>query len=357
MSEPRTLSSPKENVAETPVVLIQDAQTKIKQIIVRGYYENLPKQEIEKQIAEVIAQTTNSLPDSLKQQTRQALAISAQRWHFTYNDTLKGVNTTFIQNAVKISGKTFNLSVQAIAEMPASEQKILADKFRPYLTQDRAGLALIDNYETKVKQRVKVLANDPAYFTRVDKNGETYQPNLRNFAEMQVRYEANLEDVKSLKEEDVKLVWTSSHPDASPRCAPYQGRLWSLDGTKGTKDGISYEPLENALAGPRGDGNGIINGYNCRHRLIEYQSGSKAPREYDRATIRKENYITTKQREFERQIRALKTEEALAQDAKSKKAYSDEWQALNKRYQAFSLSNNRPFYDWRTQVTKQETIR
>ena len=55
---------------------------------------------------------------------------------------------------------------------------------------------------------------------------------------MEVRYEANLQDVAKLKEEGVKLVMASSHADASLRCAPYQGKLYSLDGSSGkTADG------------------------------------------------------------------------------------------------------------------------
>jgi len=191
-----------------------------------------------------------------------------------------------------------------------------------------------------------------------DKNGDTYRMNMRNFAEMKVRYDANQEDVAKFKDEGVDLVWTSSHADASPRCAPYQGRLYSISGKTGrTANGEPYTPLDEALLGPKGDGNGIINGYNCRHHLIEYTPNSKAPKEYDAAMIRKENAINDRQRQFERDIRNLKIEERLERAAGDKGAASDlrnQWQSLNQRYEQYSLQNGRAFYPWRTRVLQEE---
>ncbi|HEY8444630.1 MAG TPA: phage minor capsid protein [Bacilli bacterium] len=66
---------------------------------------------------------------------------------------------------------------------------------------------------------------------------------------MFVRYQANMEDLEKFANSGVDLVWISSHADASPRCAPYQGKLNSIYGTSGVIDGIKYEPLENALSG------------------------------------------------------------------------------------------------------------
>lgn len=182
----------------------------------------------------------------------------------------------------------------------------------------------------------------------------------RNYAEMKTRYEANLADVKELKEKQVKLVWTSSHADASPRCQPYQGKLYSLDGTSGkTEDGISYTPLDKALQGPKGDGNGIINGYNCRHYLIEYKPGSKAPIDYDKATVMRENQINNKQRNFESNIRQLKLQERLARKSGDKELatrLNNRWKILELEYQKFSLENDRAYFPWRTAIIRNEMV-
>ena len=58
---------------------------------------------------------------------------------------------------------------------------------------------------------------------------------------MATRYQANQKDIKMLKDNGVKLVWTSSHANASPRCSPYQGKLYSLDGTSGTNHEELYK--------------------------------------------------------------------------------------------------------------------
>jgi hypothetical protein len=130
-----------------------------------------------------------------------------------------------------------------------------------------------------------------------------------------------------------------------------------MDGTSGNIDGERYTPLEDALLGPKGDGNGIINGYNCRHRLIEYRPKSRPPKEYDKETIRRENAINNRQRQYERDIRNTKIEERLLRqsgDTEGANALRQERQRIERNYQAYSLRNGRAFYDWRTKVTQDE---
>ena len=362
MAEPRTIISPKENIAEREVVSVQTAQTRIKQIIVESYYQGLSPKETSKRIAEVIAQTADGYPEGSRESIRLSLATNAQKWHYTFHENNRVLNVALIQNAlasdsVAFRGRTYGINVAQIVGLPATETRTIVERFRPLLTQDAKGIAIIENYQAKVKTQIKVLASDPANLVQIDKNGKPYVVNMRNFAEMKTRYEANLEDVKRLKEQDVKLVWTSSHADASARCSPYQGRLFSLDGTSGTQDGVRYEPLDDALAGPKGDGNGIINGYNCRHRLIEYQPNSRAPKEYDDKTVKRENAINNRQRQYERDIRNTKIEESLQRKAGNTAeadALRQEWQRLNRNYQGYSLKNGRAFYRWRTMVTDEE---
>jgi hypothetical protein len=363
MAEPRQVVSPKENVAESQVITITTAESKIKELIVKSYYENWPKDVLEKEIAKVVYQVAGNLPERLQNDVKMALAQSAQKWHYTYMNNLKLANIELIKQvitskSIAVDNKTYSIDLATLAGRPANESKAIIDRFRPLLTQDKIGSQVIADYEKRVKSEIKRLASDTANLSRVDKNGKPYVIYVRNFAEMQVRYEENIKDVARLKDEGVKLVWTSSHADASGRCAPYQGRLYSLDGTSGkTEDGIPYSPLIEAQEGPRGDGNGIINGYNCRHRLIEYQPNSRSPKDYDRDTIRKENAITSRQRSYEREIRYIKTQELLERQAGNKASadkLNNQWHNRLDSYKAFSLSNKRPFYEWRTKVTDSE---
>lgn len=362
MAEPRTIVSPKENIAQREVISVQTAQTRIKQIIVESYYQGLTNKEASARIAQVIAQTADGYPETSRESIRLSLATNAQKWHYTFMENNRVLNVALIQNAlasdsIAFRGRTYSINVAQILGLPASETRTIVERFRPLLTQDAKGIAIIENYQSKVKTQIKALAADPANLVQIDKNGKPYKVNVRNFAEMKTRYEANLEDVKRLKEDGVKLVWTSSHADASGRCEPYQGRLYSLDGTSGTINGERYEPLSGALLGPKGDGNGIINGYNCRHRLIEYQPNSRAPKEYDKEDVKRENAINNRQRQYERDIRNAKIEEALLRKAGDKQAAEElrqEWQRLDRNYQAYSLKNGRAFYEWRTMVTDDE---
>jgi len=364
----KIVASPGADVAASEVMVVQDAQTEIKKVIVKGYKEGLTNTEIAKQIQVIVYNAGIQIPEERRTEVKKALAANAQKWHFLYTENMRVHNATTLKalydytqkvgtlgTRMNLNSKTYSIDLNAIIKGPANEGALILNKYRPYLTEDRIGTAIIDKYEKKVRTEMFVLASDPANLSRIDKNGKVYQVNVRNFSEMKVRYEANLADVKQMKDSGVQLVWTSSHADASPRCAPYQGKLYSMDGTSGTINGIAYTPLEEALLGPRGDGNGIINGYNCRHRIIEYVKGSNAaPKEFDNRQTKREYAINNRQRQYERDIRNLKTNEKLLRASNnnySADILKQKIDRLENRYEQFSFSNQRPYIPWRTTVT------
>ncbi|MDD3958031.1 MAG: hypothetical protein PHW40_00940 [Candidatus Izemoplasmatales bacterium] len=356
----KTVTSPKENVAQYALTIVQDAQTRIKEVVVDGYRKGLSKAEIERQIAQIIREASSKLPERFRESAKTSLAQNAQKWHYMHTQAMGALNASLKKTVEDVYGEDFvSMDNQRksydIRLGEDNKNAPLIDRFRPVMSEDRTGLAIIDRYEKRVKEQIRVLAADPANLSRVNRNGNSYKANLRNFAEMAVRYEANIQDVNQLKSSEVKFVWTSSHADASPRCSPYQGRLYSLDGSSGSIDGIQYTPLDDALLGPNGDGNGIINGYNCRHRLIEYTPGSKPPKEYNPAMIKRENAITNRQRQYERDIRNMKIEERLLR----KEGFAQEaslvrkmWQTKTSDYKKFSFNNERAYFPWRTRVVE-----
>jgi len=361
MAEPRTVRSPKENIAENELTIIQDAQTKLKVLIAGSASKGIERTEVLKDVAKIVNETTAKMPSAIQKAVRASLISSWQRWDRFYTKARQTANAAFLSGASKlvqkkpelVKDKVLSIDLQRMFENDGQGQDVrtVIERFRPFLTEDKRGQALIEDYDKRVKMRMKVLATDPAATT--DKNGN--QIPLRNLAEMQVRYEANQEDIKKLGEDGADLVWTSSHADASPRCSPWQGRLYSISGKSGTIDGIPYTPLNEAT--DANGGNSIISGYNCRHRLIEYVKGSKAPKEYDSKTIRRENAINNRQRMFEREIRNMKIEERLARADGDKGSASElrkDWQAKVAEYEAFSQQNQRPFYLWRTRITQEE---
>ena len=178
---------------------------------------------------------------------------------------------------------------------------------------------------------------------------------LRNIAEMTVRYEHQVKQVDELRKRGVRLVWTSAHANCSKRCEPYQGRLWSLDGTYGEIDGYKYEPLENATEvyyttkSGKTYRNGIIYGFNCRHRLIPYRDGNK-PIEIHADIVAKEREINDTQRAMERQVRLLRDRAVTAPTASERGQAKRAAAAMYKRYIAYSKKNNVAYYPSRVQV-------
>ena len=222
---------------------------------------------------------------------------------------------------------------------------------RQYGDTNKTGVPYITEYQNRIRMMIKFLSADPPKMTEGDAK-KTYITTLRNKAEMTTRYVANLEDIKEYSKL-YKLVWISSHANASPRCAPYQGKLYSLDGSSGVMDGHRYVSLTPILK--LNNGNSILNGYNCRHRMIPYQKNSFAPNEYSESEIKKEYAIDSKMRTYENNIRRLKMESILLkQEGLNNAKVRSKYQKLTLQYEVFALKNDRAYYSWRTQVSMNE---
>jgi len=190
-----------------------------------------------------------------------------------------------------------------------------------------------------------------------DVSERRYRNSLRNRAEMEVRYQGHLDEISGLKEAGHKLVIASTHADCSERCKPYQGRVYSLDGTSGvTDDGRKYVPLEEATdvyyttkKGIRYK-NGLL-GFNCRHYLVPYSSGRRFL-EYKEETTDKQYKITERQRALERQVRMWKTKaiELKSSDKEKYKLAREKAVAWNRKYIAFSKQHNRAYDPSRTRL-------
>lgn len=177
---------------------------------------------------------------------------------------------------------------------------------------------------------------------------------LRNRAEMEVRYAKNLADIEDFRRRGIRLVIASSHIDASARCRPWQGRVYSLDGTRGiTPDGREFVPLEEATdiyyttkAGITYK-NGLL-GFGCRHFLVPYKNGLIFSAEGTETAYK----VTERQRAMEREIRRARTK-MLMYKGKSRDLYekaAKEAKALMERYKAFSREHGRKIVRSRTKI-------
>ncbi len=344
------LNSPPPDTARKVLIDTQTVITKIKELIVNTATYNGSEKVLTAKLNNLIAQHCKSIEDiEIKEATRKALVSSAKKWYWQLSQTFA------IANRNLLSGGIFVNSTQQINGGYANE-------IRGTLTSgDSFARPLIRNYRRLVTIAIKALSSEPPKVISISKGvdkGKTYVMPLRLRAELATRYEVNMQDLKTAVESGEDLVWTSSHPNCSPRCAKLQGKLYSISGKIGIIDGIRYTPLEDALKGPKGDGNGIISGYGCRHRLISYKKGSKPPQDFTPAQIKKEYAIDQKQRQMENRIRQLKTEERLyrasGQFPDEAKATRKKWQRLQANYKAYSLKNGRAFYPERYIIDEAE---
>lgn len=206
-------------------------------------------------------------------------------------------------------------------------------------------------YMRRVSRALKKLAKQRA----LDPRDVTGRNSLRNLAEMQVRAEAQERDLQRLRDSGVRLVVCSAHENCSDRCFPWQGRVYSLNGTTGTtSDGRKYIPLEVATdiyyttkAG-RVYKNGLL-GFNCRHRLSPYKHGLK-PEFVSEETQRREYAIDQRQRQYEREILHAREKALIFRgiDPEAAKKYQEQADRLNRDYIRYSRANGREAYPSRT---------
>lgn len=215
------------------------------------------------------------------------------------------------------------------------------------------------HYMSEVRKRLRNVAALSAK--------EDYESNvsLRNVAEMQIRYEKHLDDLDALKREGVNLVWISTHSNCSKRCQPYQGKLYSLDGTSGkTDEGYYFEPLEVATdvyyTTKRGIRykNGLF-GFNCRHQMTPYTPGSK-PTDIPDKVVEHQRELEKTQREYERAIRYEKTLYEVSRNLGTKETDKLALQAwhksrdLSKQYKEFCKANNLAYPVERVRIFKDQ---
>ena len=311
----RELLSPAHDTASNALVDVQTATTRVKSIITECVSKGISDEELTKRLNKAIAEECKRINDiGFREQFRKSLVISAKKWHYelqqTYRISEENLRRAAMQQPLNVELR--NLLAKTPYQKQFEFRKLLDDGTNP-------GIPVIKDYQSSVKLAVKALSAEPPKIVTT-KNGKTYVMPVRLRAEMAVRYAAAVEGLQKLIDEGVLFCWISSHANCSPRCKDFQGKLYSLFkgkvtidgkeyGESGVIDGIPYRPINEALAGPNGDGNGCISGYNCRHRAIEYERGSRAPEDFSEAEIKREYAIDKQQRSYENRIRQMKQEE------------------------------------------------
>ena len=152
------------------------------------------------------------------------------------------------------------------------------------------------------------------------------------------------------------LIEVSSHMGARPKCAPYQGRIFSRNGTRGTTtdlDGgvIEYIPLSETSYG---EPDGLF-GINCGHQQYPFIPGLSVQRYYpypEEQNAQRYKEMQT-QRAMERDIRADKRECMMLQAAGDKDGLKEAAKQLSldrDKYRDYSKAHGLGVHNENTQV-------
>lgn len=214
-----------------------------------------------------------------------------------------------------------------------------------------------ESLQTAIRETIKDLSKHgiPAF---VDKRGHHWSP--ESYVRMDLRTTlgntANAAQWSRCDQFGINLISVDSHSGSRPLCAPYQGRIFSRDGTFGvTSDGsgkrIEYSPLSSTSYGqPAG-----LFGINCGHSSYPFIPGINIQRYFpvdpeENAAKYKE---LQKQRQLEREIRAGKRECMMLQAAGDEEGYKKAALRLRtkrEQYRVYSNAHDLSLHNDRTQV-------
>ena len=344
---------------------LEDTETEIRQLIQDEFFKKTPPREIGRKVDKLIASALKTVKiPALREAAVKSLRAFAQKQYDTYRRSF-GSRIDLILAAVLLSRGGANKAEQRKAErtlLPGftAAQTAQPAKYggEPYSDIVTLGVPMKKYAEDYLRENVRPALDRLCRQQARDPDDVSGRNTLRNRAEMEVRYQDHQDNIQRLRDGGNKLVVASTHSDCSERCRPWQGRVYSLDGTSGTTDdGRKYVPLETATdvwyttkAGKQYK-NGLL-GFNCRHYLTEYKSGVRAPRQSPQEEAR-QYAITQEQRRLERNVREWKVRALQYKNAADKKSYAyakkkaTEW---DKKYGAFCMANNRPIYPSRVKV-------
>ena len=349
--------------AETQAIM--DGQTAVKQYVKDAYMRGVPFSEVLRRLPELLKDVYSEIKDEyLRKESEKSFEALARRTYATMQNSYSFGNIPLLLAVIGL----YNRSLVGTAK--AKAERLIANA-PPTIFGMTTQTAIAEDYKlsygTKVQLRVRYYMRDVSKTVqqlaglKAENESEaqyTVRKNsLRATAEMVVRENGHIAEIDELRRSGEKLVIISTHADCSDRCAPWQGRVYSLDGTSGTApDGRKFVPLETATdiyyttkAGKVWR-NGLF-GFNCRHRAYAYGVGFVPPTISEKERKR-QVAIDQRQREFERRIVKAR-EQAIAFRNVDNKRYK-QWKAyatkLFKEYADYSRKNGRSYYTSRIRI-------
>lgn len=352
-------------------VAVSDLKVQIKAYILDKYLDKIPKPRIFDAIRREIGYLIKELEEDGKGDSAESYREELEEFaEEAYEQTRRmvGSKTAYalalaLTNPVTLTEK----QKQEIAQnasvtmyVPPEQVARLAPRHDLGRTAYSSATAADKYYREVHKETKQLLAN----FTELTE-GKQYliRVNPRSISEMNVRFQAYQAQKQKLISEGVKLVYVPPHSNCSKRCQPYQSRVYSLDGTSGSIDGLRYIPIEDAAENVTRQGvrdksrtyyNGLFS-YNCRHRMRPYHEGQfleVIPKDVIETTRK----IEQRQREMEREIRTLKEQRLYYRVIKKKlnkaqqgvmqteiNGLTDKIKEKTKAYESYSARNHVPY--------------
>lgn len=355
-----------ERSASNFVTYTTAVQLRIKEIITQDVTRGVDRQSTFRKLKQIIERFGTQIKDEyVRKQFETSLARGAVKIYDQTSFKLQQIADAFSLPLTALfliltdKAQPSSINSNTVQTAPQSPNAVAVQSVnREYLFEDRIE---VPDVRKKLKAEIQRLMFDIADEDIKDQNGAS----LRNVAEIHVRHDFQQASIDRIRADGVKLVWASTHVDCSPRCFPWQGKLYSLDGSYGTTDtGVSYQPLENAVNVPyttkagKTYMNGLL-GFNCRHRLIPYKDEQAPPKGYTKAQTLRAYQLDLEQRAMEREIRRVKERAHLlkgvedVKDGEISKLFAQA-RSMTEAYRKFCRDNNRVAMIYRTQVTVEE---
>lgn len=338
--------------------IFQEAEAKIKRLIVFAFWVAMLRPTLLAEIATIIKDTAKKIPNDLKDKDK-------------YIKGLKQSSFLLVKKFDKMSDNWKRIRRKADVEIHITPQKM----YEEHMWSQAKAAPYMQDYNKKLKEFVKNTSDQAFTVTESDKK---HPISLWQKAEIDVRHEKQMQMLDDCKRTGSDLWWISSHPDCSERCEKFQGELVSL--SKHAKapqkkyrkysdirkdsfvcdhiDGHKVYSLSDitSCTDKYGYNNMIISGFNCRHHLIEYRHESVAPKSYSNTDIKKERAIEQRIRQMERNIRLLKTRlnnSMVINDTKTVSKLKQQIKFAVNEYKRYCDVNGYAWYDYRIRILKE----
>ncbi len=335
------------------VVLVADAETDLKLLVRNCILNGDTLTTVNDKVTKFIKGVLDELEsETIKERVKQSFPMFATRLYYKWL-TVFGTQALAVAYLKALKAQNTHIPKAVEETLKAIPKERELSVYAPSLDAQAYNRATPNQmynleYEKEIQKRINEIADMGA------KTDYNTRYSLRAGVELDLRWEHNQAQIDGLRDKGVELAWIDTHANCSERCKHWQGKLYSLNGSKGEIDGISYLPLETAteVYDEYGYRNGCLSGFNCRHKLVPYKKGYK-PIEIPESVMAHQRQLEKTQRYMERTVRRYESRALMSKAEKQTgayKHYKEIAKTWTKRYEEFSRENKIPFYPSRLDI-------